>query len=95
MSSPTAPEAKASGFQGQVPSVAEVVSEVIGSLALAAHAYMDEASGAGDLASAEVAIDVASLAFDRIRERLGAEQRLAIAQLLTETRLAYVRRREA
>ena len=95
MSSPTAPEAKASGFQGQVPPIAEVVSEIVGSLALAAHAYMGEASGAADLASAGVAIDVASLAFERIRERLTTEQRLAITQLLTETRLAYVRRREA
>ncbi len=95
MSSQAAPEAEASGFQGQVPPIAEVVSEIVGSLALAAHAYMSDVSGTVDLASAGVAIDVASLAFERVRERLTAEQRLAITQLLTETRLAYVRRREA
>ena len=93
MSSQAAPDAQAPGFEGQIPSVNAIVTEVVGSLALAAHAYMSDA--ALDLDSAGVAIDVASLAFDRIKERLTADERLAITQLLTETRLAYVRRREA
>lgn len=76
-----------------MPPVTAVVSEIVGSLALAAHAYMAE--GSSDLASAGIAIDVASLAFERIKEKLSAEERLAITQLLTETRLAYVKRREA
>lgn len=93
MSSQAAPDAQAAGIEGQVPSVNAIVTEVVGSLALAAHAYMSE--GATDLASAGIAIDVASLAFDRIKERLSADERLAITQLLTETRLAYVKRRES
>ncbi|MGH7738402.1 MAG: hypothetical protein ACREMP_11135 [Candidatus Tyrphobacter sp.] len=69
------------------------MNEVIASLAVAAHAYM--ADEKCDLSAAGVAIDVASLAFDRIKESLAASERLAITQLLTETRLDYVRRREA
>ena len=95
MSSETAQDAQAPGFQGQIPSVAAIVEEIIGSLALAAHAYMGETAEASDLASAEIAIDIASLAFERIKERLSADERLAITQLLTETRLAFVRRRES
>lgn len=93
MSSQAAPDAQAAGIEGQVPPVTAIVTEIVGSLALAAHAYM--ADGSTDLASAGVAIDVASLAFERIKERLSADERLAITQLLTETRLAYVKRREA
>ena len=95
MNSNAAPDAQAAGFQGQVPPVTSVVTEVIGMLVLVAHAYMDETKGrAADLSSAEVAIDVASLSFDRIKERLTADERLALTQLLTETRLAFVKRRE-
>ncbi|HEY9084713.1 MAG TPA: DUF1844 domain-containing protein [Candidatus Tyrphobacter sp.] len=95
MSTHAAPDAQAAGFQGQVPPVTSVMTEVIGMLVLSAHAYMGEKEGReGDLPSAEVAIDVASLAFERVKERLTAEERLAITQLLTETRLAFVKRRE-
>lgn len=93
MGSQAAPDAQAAGTEGQVPSVAAIVTEIVGSLALAAHAYMSDSSS--DLASAGVAIDVASLAFDRVKERLSVDERLALTQLLTETRLAYVKRREA
>ena len=82
------------GFQGQIPPVEPLLSEVIATLALAAHAYLtEEDGGKPDHASAEVAIDVATAAFDRVKERLRPEQRLAIAQMLTETRMTFVRKR--
>jgi len=88
------PDAQATGFQGQIPSLEPLLSEVIATLALAAHAYLSDENGhVPDTASAEAAIDVASAAFDRVKERLTSEQRLAIAQMLTETRLAFVRKR--
>lgn len=96
MSANTAPDAQAAGFQGQVPPVTAVMTEVIGMLVLSAHAYLGEREGhAGDVSSAEIAIDVASLAFERIKECLTADERLALTQLLTETRLAFVRTRDA
>jgi hypothetical protein len=82
------------GFQGQIPPVEPLLSEVIATLALAAHAYLTEEEGRKvDCESAEVAIDVATAAFERVKERLDANQRLAITQMLTETRLTFVRKR--
>ena len=82
------------GFQGQIPPVEPLLSEVIATLALAAHAYLTEEEGRKpDIESAEVAIDIATAAFERVKERLGADQRLAITQMLTETRLTFVRKR--
>ena len=82
------------GFQGQIPPVEPLLSEVIATLALAAHAYLTEGEGREpDHPSAEVAIDVATAAFERVKERLSADQRLAITQMLTETRLTFVRKR--
>lgn len=82
------------GFQGQIPPVEPLLSEVIATLALAAHAYLTEEEGRkADHESAEVAIDVATAAFERVKERLQPEQRLAITQMLTETRLTFVRTR--
>ncbi|HEY1883488.1 MAG TPA: hypothetical protein VGG51_10660 [Candidatus Cybelea sp.] len=82
------------GFQGQIPPVEPLLSEVIATLALAAHAYLTEEGGRQpDHQSAEVAIDVATAAFERVKERLPADQRLAITQMLTETRLMFVRQR--
>jgi cation transport regulator ChaB len=82
------------GFQGQIPPVESLLSEVIATLALAAHAYLTEDEGRkADHSSAEVAIDVATAAFERVKERLGADQRLAITQVLTETRMTFVRKR--
>jgi len=82
------------GFQGQIPPVEPLLSEVIATLALAAHAYLTEEQGRNaDYESAEVAIDVATSAFERVKERLSADQRLAITQMLTETRLMFVRKR--
>jgi len=82
------------GFQGQIPPVEPLLSEVIATLALAAHAYLTEGEGRNaDYQSAEVAIDVATSAFERVKERLSADQRLAITQMLTETRMTFVRKR--
>ena len=40
MSSQAAPDAQASGFQGQIPPLEPLLTEVIATLALAAHAYL-------------------------------------------------------
>jgi hypothetical protein len=89
-----APGSEQAGFQGQIPPVEPLLSEVIATLALAAHAYLTEAEGRQpDLPSAEVAIDVATTAFERVKERLRPEERLAMAQMLTETRMTFVRKR--
>ncbi len=82
------------GFQGQIPPIEPLISEVIATLALAAHAYLTEENGTeADHLSAEIAIDVAGAAFERVKERLPSEQRLAITQMLTETRLTFVKKR--
>lgn len=82
------------GFQGQIPPVEPLLSEVIATLALAAHAYLTEDDGRkADHGSAEIAIDVATAAFERVKERLQPDQRLAITQMLTETRMTFVRKR--
>jgi hypothetical protein len=96
MSPQAAPEAQASGFQGQIPPVEPLLTEVIATLALAAHSYLADHDGqTPDLASAETAIDVATAAFERVKERLRPDERLAITQMLTETRLTFVRKRGA
>ena len=70
------------------------MGEVVATLALAAHAYLtDEEGRTPDHASAEIAIDVASAAFERVKERLRPDERLAITQMLTETRMTFVRKR--
>lgn len=82
------------GFQGPIPPVGPLLAEVIATLSLAAHAYLTEGEGKNpDCESAEVAIDVAGAAFERVRERLRPEERLAITQMLTETRMTFVRKR--
>ena len=87
-------DGEAAGFQGQIPAVEPLLTEVIATLALAAHAYMSDDEGKlTDLPSAEIAIDVASATFERVKERLRPDQRLAITQMLTETRMSFVRKR--
>lgn len=79
-----------------LPPVEPLLTEVIATLALAAHAYLsDEGERKPDCASAEIAIDVASAAFERVKERLEPNERLAITQMLTETRLTFVKVRGA
>ncbi|MGC9992893.1 MAG: hypothetical protein ABSD52_10935 [Candidatus Cybelea sp.] len=89
-----APEQEGVGFQGQIPPVEPLLSEIIATLALAAHAYLTAPEGREpDHGSAEVAIDVATMAFERVKERLRPQERLAITQMLTETRMTFVRKR--
>ncbi|HET6893970.1 MAG TPA: hypothetical protein VFH72_01140 [Candidatus Baltobacteraceae bacterium] len=78
----------------QMPPVEALVTDAIARLTLAAHAYLaDEEGKQADLPAAEIAIDVASSAYERVKERLRPQDRLAITQLLTETRMTFVRKR--
>ncbi|HEV3142100.1 MAG TPA: hypothetical protein VGY57_16350 [Vicinamibacterales bacterium] len=71
-----------------------LLTEVIATLALAAHAFLtDEEGRPADTASAEIAIDVATSAFERVKDRLRPQERLAVTQMLTETRMTFVRKR--
>ena len=82
------------GFQANIPPVEPLLTEVIATLSLAAHAYLTESEGReSDQSSAEIAIDVATAAFERVKERLRPEERLAITQMLTETRMTFIRKR--
>ncbi len=88
------PEAEQAGFQGQIPAVEPLLTEVIATLTLAAHAYLTGEDGEHpDHDSAELVIDVATAAFERVKERLRPDERLAITQMLTETRMTFVRKR--
>ncbi len=93
MSARVGAPAETTGFQGAIPAVEPLASEVVATLALAAHAYLDSEGREPDYPSAEVAIDIATAAFERVKERLGPEERLAMAQMLTETRMTFVRKR--
>jgi hypothetical protein len=78
----------------QMPPIEVLVTDTVARLALAAHEYLaDEQGKQADLAAAEIAIDVASSAYERVKERLRPEDRLAITQLLTESRMTFVRKR--
>lgn len=78
-----------------VSPIEPLVTEIVATLTLAAHAYLsDETKPPGsDMQAAEIAIDVATAAFERAKERLRPEDRLALAQMLTETRMTFVRKR--
>ena len=77
-----------------LPELESLMSEIISTLALAAHAYLTDSEGKQpDFASAEAAIDVATSAFERVKERLRPDERLAITQMLTESRMNFVRKR--
>jgi hypothetical protein len=78
-----------------VPPVEDVLSEVVVTLAFAARAYLEPPQEAGepDLAAAGIAIETAGAAFERISARLGAEQRTALSGMLTDLRMAFVRKR--
>ncbi|HUA08587.1 MAG TPA: hypothetical protein VMA98_04880 [Candidatus Acidoferrales bacterium] len=70
-----------------------MLTEVIATLALAAHAYLSDEEKEPDFRAADAAIEVATVAFERVKERLRPDERLAITQMLTETRLTFVRKR--
>jgi len=78
----------------QIPPVEVLVTDAVARLTLAAHVYLsDEEDKQADLAAAEIAIDVASSAYERVKERLRPADRLAITQLLAEIRMTFVRKR--
>ena len=84
-----------SGAHDQIPPIEILLTDIVARMALAAHVYLgnEGSEGGADLSSAEAAIDVAAAAFDRVKERLQPQERLTITQLLTETRLAFVKKR--
>lgn len=73
------------------------MSELVANLAFVAHAHLSPLGEGEDavprLADAEIAIDVAGRAYDRIAARLPGDERAAIGRLLTELRLTYVKKR--
>ena len=78
------------------PPIDVVVSEVFTTLAFAAHAYLSgsgEEDSNADLAGAEVAIDLAGRAFERVEPRLSTQERAAMASMLTDLRMSYVKKR--
>ena len=78
----------------QLPPVHDLVGEVVATLAMAAHAYLEpEGESAADLHAAETALDVAGFAYERIRSEAPTEVSSALARLLTETRMTFVRKR--
>jgi hypothetical protein len=82
----------------EMPPVEVVLGEVVASLTFAAHAYIDPAPRdqlevSPDLDAAEMLIDVAGRAFDRIQTRLQPQERSALARSLTDLRLTYVKKR--
>ncbi len=87
-----------------MPPIEIVMSEVVANLAFVAHALLEPQAAeaevpetaelhAARLADAEIAIDIAGRAYDRISARLPGDERAAIARLLTELRLSYVKKR--
>ena len=77
------------------PPIDALLGETIATLLYAAMAYLEprEPEASPDLASAELAVDVAGLAFDRITSRLRPDARGALTVMLTDARLAFVRKR--
>lgn len=84
---PTAPEAL------ETPAIDALVGEMIATLALAANAYLEPKSGDPDLTAAALACDIAGVAFERISPRLRADERTALAGLLTQIRMSIVKKR--
>lgn len=82
-----------------MPSIEIVMIEVVANLAFVAHGLLGVAATDGDgdetrrLDDAEIAIDIAGRAYDRISARLSGDERAEIARMLTELRLSYVKKR--
>lgn len=77
------------------PPIDALLGETVATLVYAAMAYLDapQPDGVLDLSSAEIAVDVAGLAYDRIASRLRPDSRGALTAMLTEARLAIVKKR--
>jgi hypothetical protein len=77
------------------PAIDVLLGETVATLLYAAHAYLEprQPEATPDVASAEIAVDVAGLAFERVATRLRPEASGALMAMLTEARLAIVRKR--
>jgi len=77
------------------PPVDALLSEMVATLAYAAMTYLEarEPDRQPDLPSAEIAVDVAGAAFDRIAPRLQAGEPNALTAMLTDVRMSIVRKR--
>jgi hypothetical protein len=77
------------------PPIDALLGETVASLLYAAAAYLEprQSDVPSDLESAELAVDIAGLTFDRIASRLRPEARGALTVMLTDARLAIVRKR--
>ena len=79
------------------PSIEIVMVEVVANLAFVAHGLLETSASDGDAAKclddAEIAIDIAGRAYDRISARLLGDERAEIARMLTGLRLSYVKKR--
>ncbi len=77
------------------PPIDALLSETVATLLYAAMAYLEprDPQTEVDLPSAELAVDVAGLAFDRISSRLRPDARAALTSMLTGVRLSIVKKR--
>jgi hypothetical protein len=76
------------------PPIDALLGETVATLLYAAAAYLEPREAAApDLASAELAVDVAGMTFDRIASRLRPDARGALTVMLTDARLAIVKKR--
>jgi hypothetical protein len=76
------------------PPIDALVGETVATLLYAAAAYLEPRDpGLPDIAAAEIAVDVAGIAFDRIASRLRPDARGALTVMLTDARLAIVKKR--
>ncbi|HEV3156149.1 MAG TPA: hypothetical protein VGZ00_02265 [Candidatus Baltobacteraceae bacterium] len=77
-----------------MPPVESVLRDVVTSLALAAHAYLEPQVGSPqDLEAARLSIDVAVFTLERISPRLSEVERDGLSRLLAELRMIHVRKR--
>jgi hypothetical protein len=77
------------------PPIDALLGETVATLLYAAAAYLEprDTESAPDLASAELAVDIAGMTFERIANRLRPDARGALTVMLTDARLAIVRKR--
>jgi hypothetical protein len=82
--------------QAIAPPVEALVGELVATLAYAARSYLGDEETAEtqpDFSSADLAISLAANAFEAVQSRLRTEDRSALQGMLTDLRLAYVRKR--
>ena len=77
------------------PPIDALLGETVATLLYAAAAYLEPRGSETppDLGSAELAVDVAGMTFERIASRLRPDARGALTVMLTDARLAIVKKR--